>query len=69
MATDKNEVGRRLRALRQERKLTHEQLAATVGLSRYTVKIAEQANLVSWRTAKRLGDLFGVDPRELVTRE
>lgn len=69
MAIDKSEVGHRIRRLRRERKLSQTRLAGVADLSTYTIKCAEDASRVTWRTAKRLGDLFGVDPRELVTRE
>lgn len=65
----KREGGSLVRDLRQQHRLSQNRLAALTGLHTQTIMKAELANVVTWRTAKRLGDVLGVDPRELVTRE
>jgi transcriptional regulator with XRE-family HTH domain len=68
-AVKRLEVGERVREMRLARGLTQIRLAALVGLHPMTILKAEVGGTITWRTAKRLGEVLDVDPRELVTTE
>jgi DNA-binding XRE family transcriptional regulator len=55
----------RLKALREERNLTQDQLAEEAGLSLPTISALEQGQRApSWDTVLRLAKALGVDPNE-----
>lgn len=67
---DQIKTGERIRALRQEKELTQEQLAERLGVSRRTVSRWETgSNLPDLDLLLELADLFAVDLRELLTGE
>jgi DNA-binding XRE family transcriptional regulator len=68
-ATAKVDVRVRVKQLRAAKGLTQAALAMRAGVHPETITKVESWGLVTWRTAKRIGDVLGVDPRELVTRE
>ncbi len=60
--------GEKLRALREERFLSHRELAKLAGVSPTTVLNLETnpETMAQRRTVRKLGEALGVDPRELV---
>jgi len=66
---NKKADGSRIRALREERLWTQEQLAEVSGIGLRTLQRAEQGESVSVETLKALGALFKIDADELVARE
>jgi transcriptional regulator with XRE-family HTH domain len=59
----------RVRQLRLKAGLSQLRLAGLIGVNPMTITKVERAGLISLRTAALLGEVFGVDPRELATRE
>ena len=64
---EKRIVGPRLKEARRALNLTQSDVATRAGLHPMTITKAECMNVVTWRTAKRVGEVLGLDPTELVT--
>lgn len=60
--------GRLIRKARIERGMTKLELAVQAKLNVLTVHHAEVANIVTPRTARKVGAILGLDPATLVTR-
>jgi transcriptional regulator with XRE-family HTH domain len=61
--------GDRLRALRRERMLSQTELAVIVGTTQATVSALERGDRQAQpRTVRRLADVLGVEPAELVKK-
>lgn len=58
-------VGERVRALRERRGKTREQLAVEIGISSSTLYLVERASLLSEATAAKLAAALGVNREEL----
>ena len=63
----KEAVAKQLRAARDAQGISQNKLALITELHPDTIFKAEKAGVVSWRTAKRLGEVFGLDPDDLIT--
>jgi len=62
-------IGARLRELREERFLSHRELAQRAGVSPTTVlRIENNEGDTQRRTVRKLADALGVEPKELVDR-
>ena len=58
--------GERMKALRQERMLTQEEVAERAGVSHHTVVAAERGRSVSPRTARKVTEALGAKPKDLL---
>lgn len=62
-------IGGRLRQLREDRFLSHRELAKAAGVSPTTVLNAENSDAeVQRRTVRKLATALGVEPKELIDR-
>lgn len=61
--------GEHLLWLRGERHLSQEQAAHEVGVSVKTYRAWEKGGAIQWKNARRVAELFDVDPESLVSRE
>ena len=60
--------GERMKALRQERMLTQEEVAERAGVSHHTVVAAERGRSVSPRTARKITEALGAKPKDLLPK-
>lgn len=61
--------GERLRYLRDGLHLSQETAAHRIGVSVKTLRAWEKGGRIKWRNAKRVGQLYDVDPESLVSRD
>jgi transcriptional regulator with XRE-family HTH domain len=59
----------RLKKLRRERHLTQSDAAHEIGVSDRALRQWEKGKAIRWMNAKKLGEFYEVDPRDLVTHE
>lgn len=58
--------GERMKALRHERMLTQEEVAKLAGLTQDTVIAAERGRSVSPKTARKITEALGAEPKDLL---
>jgi len=56
----------RLVKLRESKKLTQENVAESVGVSRFTIIRAEQGSAASWKLLQSLSAFYGISVSELI---
>lgn len=61
--------GKRLRSLREARRLSQEDAAHEIGVSAKTLRTWEKGGPIKWANAKAAGQFYEVDPESLVARE
>ena len=66
MAARKLTPAELIREARTARGLSQERLAVSAGLSSTVVRDAEQQNRITWKSAKLLAPILGVNPHDLL---